>query len=159
MHRMNLQTFAERFQAGEFEDRSLRTQIDAGWHDWFCDDDELPEKTQRLGKLALDLIESDRIDPENTYLFFKNNLRADGILYDDFRIADSKTGYIAYAVVPENPDRTGSEVWGLSNGFKGPLVEGSWSEVRKFFGVDPDLAPMPEIEPARNMDDDSDLRW
>lgn len=159
MQRMNLQAFVDRFRAGEFEDDSLKTQIAAGWFDWFCNDDELPAKTRRLGALVVDLIESDRIDPESTYLLFKNNLRADGVLYDDFRIVDRAEGDVLYTVLPENPERTGSEVWGAANDFDGPLIEGDWNDVRRFFGVDPDLAPMPEIESPRQMDDDADLNW
>jgi hypothetical protein len=135
MSNMNIATFAVRFLRGDFDLNDRKTQIEAGWYDWFCRDTSLAAKTQNLGKKVLRVMKSSKIDAEKNYVFFKNNCPMVGSLYDDFRICDVKTGNVIYTVVPRCTHSGKAEVWGRENNFKEPLVSGSWKDVKAFFGV------------------------
>ena len=92
--------FANKFLNGDFENVDVKTQIEAGWYDWFCRDSSLVNKTKSLGKKVLQLMKSDKIDNENMYVWFKNNCPMNSSLYDDLRFADRKTGEVMYTVTP-----------------------------------------------------------
>jgi hypothetical protein len=138
MSNMNIATFAARFLRGDFDLNTRKTQIEAGWYDWFCRDTSLAAKTQNLGKKVLRLMKSSKIDIEKNYVFFKNNCPMYGSLYDDIRICDLETGDVIYNIVPScghSATKGRAEVWGRENGFKQPLVTGAWRDVKAFFGV------------------------
>jgi hypothetical protein len=135
MPNMNINTFAERFLRGDFNLNDLQTQIDAGWYDWFCRDTSLAAKTEKLGRKVLQLMESTKIDTEKNYVFFKNNCPGRGGLYDDFRICDMETGNVIFTIVPRCAHSGKAEVWGRENNFNEPLVQGTWRDVKTFFGM------------------------
>lgn len=135
MTNVSINTFALRFLRGDFIDTDCKTQIEAGWYDWFCRDTSLANKTKVLGAKVLQLMNSNKIDPENNYVFFKNNCPVDFSLYDDFRICDIKTGNVIYTIVPKHSHNGLSAVYGHENHFSEPLVSGSWKDVKNFFGV------------------------
>ena len=56
-------------------------------------------------------------------------------LYDDFRICDLKTGDVQYTITPKYTVTGTAQVWGVDNDFDKPLVDGSWNDVKAFFGV------------------------
>ncbi len=135
MTNVNIKTFVENFNTGEYDMPDVSTQIKAGWYDWFCRDTSLANKTQRLGKKVVQLMKSEKIDIENNYAWFKNNCPMNGPLYDDFRIADMETGDVIYTVVPRCGHTGKAEVWGRENNFDEPLIQGKWKDVKTFFGV------------------------
>ena len=127
--------FANKFLNGDFENADVKTQIEAGWYDWFCKDTSLQRKTVALTRKLRQLILSDKIDIYKNYVFFKNNCPFDGGLYDDFRICDMKTGDVQYTITPKYTVTGTAQVWGVDNDFDKPLVDGSWNDVKAFFGV------------------------
>ncbi len=134
--RISLRTWVNNFTSGKYAAKDLNTQCEAGWYDWFCNDSALANKTQNLGKKVIQIMASKKIDPDETYVFFKNNFPMQGRLYDDFRICDINTEEVLFTVTPElgYANRKGiSEVWGKESDFKGALVSGSWKDVLKFF--------------------------
>jgi hypothetical protein len=138
MTNMNVATFADRFRNGDFVNPSYKTQVEAGWYDWFCRDTSLAAKTQKLGKKALQLMKSSKIDCEKNYVWFKNNCPGSGNLYDDLRFADMETGDVIYTIIPVNGHtfvKGLAQVWGRENNFVEPLVSGTWKDVKAFFGV------------------------
>jgi hypothetical protein len=135
MANINIKTFIEEFNGGKFEDSAVNVQIYAGWYDWFCRDTSLVGKTRSLGKKVKQIANSSKINADAMYVFFKNNCPLFGSLYDDFRIADMETGDVIYTITPRSGHTGKAEVWGRENNFKGPLVEGSWKDVKAFFGV------------------------
>jgi hypothetical protein len=110
-----------------------------GFYDWFCKDTSLLRKSKTLiAKLTSILKNNKRFDPTKCYVFFKNNCPLKGGLYDDFRICDIETGNVLYTVAPRNPHFNGkASVWGIDNDFNGPLVTGSWIEIKRFFAEKP----------------------
>lgn len=108
------------------------------WYDWFCKSSSLPAKTQKLGVKVCQIANSHLINPRTTYVWFKNNCPMVGSLYDDFRICDRKTGEVLYTVVPRSgfkKDNNKAMVYGKLNGFKEPLASGTWSDIKRYFGV------------------------
>lgn len=135
---ININDFAVKFLNGSFDSPDVKTQAEAGWYDWFCRDTSLPAKTEKLGKKVVQLMRSGKIDCEKNYVFFKNNCPMVGSLYDDLRICDMETGNVIYTVIPScghESSKGEAQVWGEENDFDGPLVSGSWKDVKQFFGV------------------------
>lgn len=134
--RMNIKKYLERFDKGDFSSKDVDVQIDAGWYDWFCQDTSLRNKTYRLTKQLKQLLPSPKINVETSYVFFKNNCPMIGRLYDDFRICDMMTKDVIYTVVPRSGhdvNQGRAEVWGKENEFEGPLVTGTWTNVKQYF--------------------------
>lgn len=61
MQEFNLREWKERFNQGEFESGDTKTQIKAGWYDWFCRDTSLKTKTYYMGEIITQLVDSDLI--------------------------------------------------------------------------------------------------
>lgn len=138
MTNMNINTFVGKFLNGQYETNSVKTQISAGWYDWFCQDTSLRNKTRKLGKKVVQLLPSKKIDGEKMYVFFKNNCPMMGRIYDDFRICDMETGDVIYTIIPScghSATQGVAKVYGRENDFKEALVYGSWKNVKEFFGV------------------------
>lgn len=135
--RISLREWLKREAAGEWDSADVETQIAAGWYDWFCKDAALARRLAAMASKVRWIARSKKVDPDRTYVFFKNNCPLHGKLYDDFRICDLETRNVIYTVVPRSgfADKIGrSEVWGRENEFSEPLVAGSWWDVRHFFG-------------------------
>ena len=83
---------------GNFDDADVRTQILAGWYDWFCKDSSLANKTKKMGNIIKQVKRGGKVDIENWYVWFKNNCPLNGPLYDDFRFADLETGNVMFTI-------------------------------------------------------------
>lgn len=136
---ISLRTWIDKFNANEFNATDRKTQIDAGWYDWFCKDTALRNKTYKLAPKVKQIAASTKVNLDKHYVFFKNNCPVDGSLYDDFRICDLETGDVLYTITPRTGHRHEpgkyAEVWGRENGFEGPLVKGTWKDIKQFFEV------------------------
>jgi hypothetical protein len=136
-----IRRYLENYDKGLYKNPDFNTQCDAGWYDWFCEERELCNKTIKLTNFLKQIVFSKKINIDTMYVFFKNNCPCDGNLYDDFRICDiEKDGEVVYTITPAsgfNNNKGMSEVWGRENKFEGPIIEGSWSDVLKFFEVTP----------------------
>lgn len=133
---LNLIEWIENFKKGNYNDPDVKTQIRAGWYDWFCNDKSLAAKTKSLGRKLIQIVNSPKINPETSYVFFKNNCPMWGKLYDDFRICDIKSGNVIYCITPKSGHEVKNglgDVWGRENDFKEPLFEGSWKEIKDWF--------------------------
>ena len=86
------------FNEGKYDKEDVKTQIEAGWYDWFCKDSSLVGKTKRLGNIVKGLKKGGRADIETCYVWFKNNCPLNGPLYDDIRIADLETGEVQLTI-------------------------------------------------------------
>lgn len=135
---MNILEFCERFNNGDFNDKSFETQTKAGWYDWFCRTESLANKTKTLGRKVDAIKSSSRFDASKTYVFFKNNCPCVGALYDQFSICDIETGDVLFCVQHLEKGSHGCDHahWELYDGsvsFHDPVVNGTWNEVKKYF--------------------------
>lgn len=96
----SIREFIEKFNNGDFNSNNRSIQCDAGWYDWFCRDSSLRNKTYKLTAKLKKIINSEKINQDTMYVFFKNNCPCNGSLYDDFRICDRETGDVIFTVVP-----------------------------------------------------------
>ena len=96
--RICLQSWIGAFLLNEYESQDVKTQIKAGWYDWFCKDSSLAKKTQRMGNIISKLREGGKVNFKNWYVWFKNNCPLNGPLYDDFRFADLETGEVQFTI-------------------------------------------------------------
>lgn len=131
---ISIHQYLRNYNNGMYADKDVSTQCDAGWYDWFCDPTKLAAKTVKLTEKLKDIVYSTKIDRDKMYVWFKNNCPMNGPLYDDFRISDLETGDVVYTIIPRSSHSGKAEVWGSENKFDGPLVRGTWRDVRKFFG-------------------------
>ena len=106
------------------------------WYDWFCKNTSLKRKGEALLKKLKLIASSNKFDNDKCYVFFKNNCPCVGSLYDDFRICDKETGDVIYCVIPKSGHKAHggrAQVFGVDNDFEGPIVEGTWREVKAWF--------------------------
>lgn len=96
--RINVLAWIDRFNNGDFDKEDVKTQIEAGWYDWFCKDSSLLRKTQRMGRIIAKLNQGGKVDLVNCYVWLKNNCPLNGPLYDDFRFADLETGEVQFTI-------------------------------------------------------------
>lgn len=138
MKEMTLNEFKERFLNGEFKSISRYVQIDAGWYDWFCKDTSLAGKTAKLAPKVLDVMQSNKVDNDKSYVFFKNNCPVVGKLYDQFSICDIETGDVLFCCQHLEKGSHGCgkahwEIYAREAGFEEPVVQGTWKECLKWF--------------------------
>ena len=98
MDRLRLFRWIDEFMEGNFDAEDVKTQIKAGWYDWFCKDSSLANKTKRMGSIIKQVKRGGKVDLENWYVWFKNNCPLNGPLYDDFRFADIETGNVMFTI-------------------------------------------------------------
>jgi hypothetical protein len=134
----SIRQFIHNYESGEYNSDDRDTMIEAGWYDWFCEDQELKSRLDEMLPKVKQLAEFSKVDMDSMYVFFKNNCPCVGDLYDDFRFCDIRTGDVVYTIVPATGHKMyfgHSEVWGKENGFKGPIAKGNWSDIEAFFNV------------------------
>lgn len=131
----NLRSWILNFNNEVYSASDLKTQIEAGWYDWFCKDSSLANKTKRMGNIVKQITDGGKLNLDTTYVWFKNNSPLNGPLYDDFRFADSQTGDVLFTT---QIDCCWNEkkytVFGKKNNFVKPLFDtDSSKELVKWF--------------------------
>lgn len=86
------------FMMDIYLEADVKTQIEAGWWDWFCKDSSLRYKTYEMGNIIRQFKDGGKVDLDNTYVWFKNNCPLNGPLYDDFRIASLEDGEVQFTI-------------------------------------------------------------
>jgi len=114
----------EAFEKGMYLDSYGNDSRCYNFYDWFCKDTSLKAKADKLFKQVERWVKFSGVDTEKVYVFFKNNCPVSGPLYDDFRICDIETGNVIWTITPKCGHSGKAEVWGLKNGFKGPIAVG-----------------------------------
>ena len=98
MNRMPLNNWIDEFLKGNFDASDVKTQIKAGWYDWFCKDSSLVNKTKKMGNIIKQIRNGGKVNLGSSYVWFKNNCPLNGPLYDDFRIANLVTGEVQFTI-------------------------------------------------------------
>ena len=108
MTKMNLRTFLERYNNGDFDNSDHSTQCLAGWYDWFCKDASLARRLQPLAKALMLIRKSSKIDLDSMYAYFKNCCPLSGPTYDRIGIS-TLDGTIKYVI--EYGDKRNAGTW------------------------------------------------
>ena len=87
MKETSIREWITRFLNNEFQSNDFKTQVDAGWYDWFCKTTSLRNKTYKMCRIIKQVKDGGKVDLDNWYVWFKNNCPMNGPLYDDFRFA------------------------------------------------------------------------
>ena len=96
--RISLSEWINNFLSGNYESQDVKTQIQAGWYDWFCKDSSLAIKTKKMGSIIKDVKAGGKVNLKDWYVWFKNNCPLNGPLYDDFRFANLETGDVMFTI-------------------------------------------------------------
>lgn len=124
MRDINVKQWQKNFIEGLYDNPSTRTQIDAGWYDWFCKDTSLGNKTKKMGRIVKQIKNGGKIDLEKNYVWFKNNCPLNGPLYDDFRFADLETGNVQFTIQIECVwNKSRYAVYSRRTGWEVPVFE------------------------------------
>lgn len=138
---MSYQKNFDKLLAGEFIDRCCN------FYDWFCSESSIQNKAISLTKKVKFLVDQKIINPETTYVWFKNNCPCDGKLYDDMRFSTSDNenlylGGIAPSLGYNTPEYKGKcNVFLRENGFDDMLFA-NWSEFKKQVKTNPEFKSM-----------------
>ena len=123
MKEVSTKTWIASFLNNEFQSNDFKTQVNAGWYDWFCKTESLRNKTYRMGKIVKQVKDGGKVDLDNWYVWFKNNCPMVGPLYDDFRFARLDNGDVMFTIaIDDKRSKHKYEVWGRKNDFAEPII-------------------------------------
>ncbi len=117
----------------------------AGWYDWFCNDEALLGRLKKIVPKVRKIAKSQKIDQDMMCVWFKNNCPAHGNLYDDFRIsylppyAKEISDYNLFVIRMANgyfidKNYGQPEVYTPYDEYNAAVAVG-WAEIYRWFGV------------------------
>ena len=107
-------TFTQQAAAWKNGEYALYPQCN-DFYDWFCKDESLENRANKLKGLAKRLVVRFNLDPDRVYVFFKNNCPMSGPLYDSLSICDVDGGVILWAT-PKSGHNGNAELYMVKEG-------------------------------------------
>ena len=123
MLKTNLRTQLAAFAEGKYLDGEGKESWCYNFWDWFCKDELLKAKSDRLFKFTKKLVKILNIDLDKHYVWFKNNCPVRGPLYDDLRICDIETGDVIWNFAPKSGHSGLAEIYFKDTGWNTPYLE------------------------------------
>ncbi len=126
------------YRNGEYDkDRTgSDTKVKDLWCDWFCKGSSLVNKGRSLLQKLSQIADSQKIDTDKTYVWFKNHCPCNGSLYDSMSISDIETQNVIYCIIPKSGhkcDEGKAQLYSRENDFETPIVEGTWKDIKNWF--------------------------
>ncbi len=114
-----------------------------GFYDWFCKDSTLKNHFKSLLPKVKFLVQYKLINPETTYVWFKNNCPCDGSLYTDIRFSllDDNNTFIG-GICPKSGHTSEfglCSVWYFENGNTVEIEFESWSDFKNTITTDKEM--------------------
>ena len=131
------------YRAGAFDSKDRAVQCEAGWYDWFCQDEALAGRLKQIAPVVMGITDPFILD--NYYVWFKNTCPMVGPLYDDARfepLAGGRNGQY-FLVIKDSPHE--AYKWALyteRHGFERPefQCDNARDMIRYVNGMGPELA-------------------
>jgi hypothetical protein len=134
---LSIREFINNYEKGEFARFSIRSVINAGWAHWDCEPNELLPKLNAYYPYIKLLTHSNKIDTGSQSFYLKNKSSEEGNL--DFIVFFDRIKKSKIYVIKIYPAAINSkeiiELWHTEDDPGGPVISGSWEEIRKFFEV------------------------
>ncbi len=126
------------YRNGEYDkDRTgSDTKVKDLWCDWFCKGSSFVNKGRSLLQKLSQIADSQKIDTDKTYVWFKNHCPCNGSLYDSMSISDIETQNVIYCIIPKSGhkcDEGKAQLYSRENDFETPIVEGTWKDIKNWF--------------------------
>ena len=126
------------YRNGEYDkDRTgSDTKVKDLWCDWFCKGSSFVNKGHSLLQKLSQIADSQKIDTDKTYVWFKNHCPCNGSLYDSMSISDIETQNVIYCIIPKSGhkcDEGKAQLYSRENDFETPIVEGTWKDIKNWF--------------------------
>lgn len=122
--KLSVKKWLEKFNNGDFEKSNLKTQVEAGWYDWFCFNKELPNRLKKIGKFLKQIKNSQKIT-DDLYVCLKNCSPLNGKLYDCLNL------YPRYTIAFDY--KTPAIIYDLRVSASNPIFKGTKQEAIKWF--------------------------
>ena len=87
MKSRTVREWQKNYAKGMYDKAEFDTMVDAGWYDAFVSVASLKSRLDKMAKIILQIKDGGKVDLDNHYIWFKNNLTGAGLRYDDFRIS------------------------------------------------------------------------
>lgn len=101
---LTVRQWIEKYKNGEFDNSNFETQLEAGWYDWFCDQNELSERLKKMAEIVLQVTNKELLD--NYHLRFYNNYPISYPLYDEIVFMPNKNYLRSLAIDIDCPYST-----------------------------------------------------
>jgi hypothetical protein len=108
-------TFAQQAAAWKNGEYALYPHCN-DFYDWFCKDNSLENRANKLKGLAKRLVARFNLDPNRVYVFFKNNCPMSGPLYDSLSICDRESGDVLLWATPKSGHNGNAELYMVKEG-------------------------------------------
>lgn len=105
-----IKEWLKNYNLGNYKNTNTKTQLTAGWVDWFCFNDELPTRLEKISAFLNAIKNSSKIT-DDLQVSLQNHCSPDGKLYDSIILSPAYVIYIDYKYpitvlkVSDNKDR------------------------------------------------------
>lgn len=112
-----------------------------GFYDWFCSDNSLKRRMLALVPKLKFLVKEGIVNPDNTYVWFKNNCPCDGTLYDDMRFSTLNDSTFLGGICPKSGHYSVEDeasIWFIQPRFE-QFNFSNWSSLKKEIQTNPEF--------------------
>jgi len=103
-------TFTQQVAAWEKGEYALYPHCN-DFYDWFCKDSSLDNRAKKLKGMAKKLVKHFNLNPDEVYVFFKNNCPASGQLYDSISICGREWKNVILWATPKSGHNDRAELY------------------------------------------------